>query len=218
MTQPSRVGCQADSPRAESERVSRPFRPAGDREVARAAIGDCARTILREQGAAGLSTRAVADRLGIAPGTIYNYFESMDELRQELADRFFWSLNEAIDEQVGDAPGVEALRRILLTCLRAARENPEEFRVSTSLWTGGQWEPRSEAADVFFSRINQALRQVHQIPPADPRFATLACGVAALLQGIPLVAAGPAGWSAADDAAVAPAVLDALVRGTAVPD
>lgn len=52
-------------------------------ELKRLAL-DAARTIVAEEGLRGLTVRRVAERIGYAPGTIYNLFANLDDLIVQL--------------------------------------------------------------------------------------------------------------------------------------
>jgi AcrR family transcriptional regulator len=64
---------------------------------------DAAEDILREEGHATLSSRAVAERLGLKQRLVYYYFSSMDELIVEtfrrLSTRELARLTEALDDK-----------------------------------------------------------------------------------------------------------------------
>ena len=53
---------------------------------------DAAATMVAERGFDGLSVRALAQQLGVAPMTLYRYVGSKDELLQALADRMLEGL------------------------------------------------------------------------------------------------------------------------------
>jgi AcrR family transcriptional regulator len=68
------------------------------REATWAAILDAAEQVAAEQGSANASLQAIAERAGVAVGTIYNYFEDRRELFVALFKRRREELFEAIDE------------------------------------------------------------------------------------------------------------------------
>jgi AcrR family transcriptional regulator len=67
------------------------------REATGTAILDAAEEVAASHGIAGASLQAIAERAGIAVGTIYNYFDDKRELFQALFDRRKEDLFEAID-------------------------------------------------------------------------------------------------------------------------
>ena len=61
-------------------------------------ILDEARRIIDEKGADALSMRNLANRLGIAPSTLYNYYESKEQLTGALLKRSWAEALAEIDE------------------------------------------------------------------------------------------------------------------------
>lgn len=57
------------------------------REELKALILDASWDLVGKEGAQGLSARRIATRIGYTPGTIYNIFESMDDLSLEVNAR-----------------------------------------------------------------------------------------------------------------------------------
>jgi AcrR family transcriptional regulator len=60
-------------------------------------ILEAASKLFAERGFAGADTQELADRLGIAKGTIYRYFPSKEELFLAAADHSMEKLREAVD-------------------------------------------------------------------------------------------------------------------------
>jgi AcrR family transcriptional regulator len=81
----------------------------GDRVARREDILAAGRGLLERDGYAGLAMRAVADRAGVSPGTLYTYFaskealfaalytERLEELERELREEAFCGLRTAED-------------------------------------------------------------------------------------------------------------------------
>ena len=120
---------------------SRTQRPSGDRPTTARAraraelteqITDTARRHLAEEGAPGLSLRAVARDLGLASSAIYRYFPSRDDLLTALIIDAYDAIGEAAEraDEAALADGADAGRRWLLVC-RAVRTwalaHPHEF-------------------------------------------------------------------------------------------
>ena len=55
----------------------------------RATIVECAARLLREQGAAAVTTRAVAQAAGMQAPTIYRFFEDKEALLDAVAEHVF---------------------------------------------------------------------------------------------------------------------------------
>jgi len=76
-----------------------------------AQILDTAREQLAEQGAGGLSLRAVAREVGMASSAIYRYFESRDALLTALIIDAYNSLGEAVESAEAVPPRDDLLGR-----------------------------------------------------------------------------------------------------------
>lgn len=80
--------------------MPRPRRSDSEIEAARDQILDAALDLFAEAGWQGFSMRKLGARLGIAAKTVYNYFDSQDELYLGLLTRGFRSLSQALTEAV----------------------------------------------------------------------------------------------------------------------
>lgn len=74
-------------------------------ELRRLAV-EAARAIVAEEGLRGLTVRRVAERIGYAPGTLYNLFSNLDELvlrvNAETLDRMAEALEAAAKSPLSD--------------------------------------------------------------------------------------------------------------------
>ena len=66
----------------------------------RALIVDAAQEIIDAGGLAGLSAREIARRVGYSPGTIYNMFESLDDVVLNVEGRVL----DALEKRLSDIP------------------------------------------------------------------------------------------------------------------
>lgn len=84
-----------------------------------------AREILQESGRAGLSLRAIADRAGVAPGTVYYHYADKAALLASLAVDGFRQLSDAMRaayEAHGHEGGLRSTGGAYLTFLRQKPE------------------------------------------------------------------------------------------------
>lgn len=109
-------------------------RATGVRALARAQmtaeILDAAREQLAEQGAGGLSLRAVAREVGMASSAIYRYFESRDALLTALIIDAYNSLGEAVESAEATPAREDLLGRWRAVAFRVrlwALENPHLY-------------------------------------------------------------------------------------------
>ena len=94
-----------------------------------AEIKAIARRHLAEQGAAGLSLRAVARELGMVSSAIYRYFPSRDHLLTALIIDAYDALGEAAEQAESAAPADDLMARWLALASGArawALANPHE--------------------------------------------------------------------------------------------
>lgn len=68
---------------------------------------DLAREIAAEQGSEALNIRALAKRAGVASGTVYNYFESKDDILLAITEEYWRKALETLrkDMQADTFPG-----------------------------------------------------------------------------------------------------------------
>ncbi|MEZ6142744.1 MAG: TetR/AcrR family transcriptional regulator [Zavarzinella sp.] len=99
----------------------KPGRPANPelRSQRTEAILDVAAQLFAEQGFASTDLQLIADRCGVAKGTIYHYFPNKEELFLAAVDRGLEQLNAAIDSAIADCTDIlEIYRRAIVTFLK----------------------------------------------------------------------------------------------------
>ena len=95
-------------------------------------IKDTARALLAEQGAAGLSLRAIAKRMGMTAPGLYHYFGSINDLITALILDAFTQLAEAVekaDADVASRGGAERLAAVAHAWRRWALDHPIDFQL-----------------------------------------------------------------------------------------
>ena len=107
-------------------------RQPGIRETARRlhiqAIVEAAEEQLATAGAAGLSLRAIARKLGMASSAIYRYFSGADALLTELIVRAYTDLGEAAEAAAVSVSGEEAkFMQACHACRAWALERPHRY-------------------------------------------------------------------------------------------
>jgi AcrR family transcriptional regulator len=99
----------------------------------RAAIAEVASAIVHSDGAAELTVRAVARRLGVTHAAIYHHFEGRTDLLAAVTERGFEDLGQTIDRAMAQADGaLMRFREHGLIYLRFAVQNPNLFRMMCS--------------------------------------------------------------------------------------
>jgi AcrR family transcriptional regulator len=103
----------------------------GDGELLRAEILTAAHDLLASTGSeAAVSIRAVADRVGVTPPSIYLHFPDKESLLEAVCSEVFAQLDAAMEEAARSADDpFDALRQRGLAYVRFALANPEQYRL-----------------------------------------------------------------------------------------
>jgi AcrR family transcriptional regulator len=152
------------------------------------AIVAAARALASESGMAAVQIVPVAERAGIAAGTVYRYFPSKDDLVAALVGAGSEQEIAAIGRAAAAAPGpLSALAAaIMVFAVRALRER----RLAAAMLAGGDAADaaaerlafRRRLAAEFASRIGAAIAAGH-LPDQDPGFAAAAV-IGAVIEGL----------------------------------
>ena len=100
------------------------------REKQREELLQAAETMIAAKGLAGLKTRELAQRIGVANGAVYNLVEDVDDLVLRVGSRTLARLDAALiaAEAEGPAEPVEMLSRIAVAYCDFAAENTQLWR------------------------------------------------------------------------------------------
>lgn len=93
----------------------------------REAILEAARQIIYEQGADGLSMRAIAERIDYSPAGLYEYFGGKDEIITAVCLQGHARLTQAMTAVDPTLPADEYLQAIGLAYIAFAMQNPEHY-------------------------------------------------------------------------------------------
>lgn len=91
------------------------------------AILDAARQIIREQGADGLSIRAIAERIEYSPAALYEYFGSKEEIMAAVCGQGHERLTQAMTAVDPTLPAPKYLMAIGQAYITFAMQNPEHY-------------------------------------------------------------------------------------------
>jgi AcrR family transcriptional regulator len=91
------------------------------------AILTAAREIIHSEGVAGLSMRAIAERIDYSPAGLYEYFGGKDEIIVAVCDEAFEQLAQALRNTDPALPPVEYLRECGVNYVRFAIDNTDAF-------------------------------------------------------------------------------------------
>jgi TetR/AcrR family transcriptional regulator, acrAB operon repressor len=119
---------------------------------------EAATRLFAERGYRDTSVQAIAEAAGISRGSIFWHFGSKDGLLSAVAEEAFrrWE-TETLVGDVGDARGLEAMRRALDSHQRFLRDDTEVFRLFFVLMFEALG-PRPELAERF-ATLHQGLRE-----------------------------------------------------------
>lgn len=81
--------------------------------------------IIAESGLTGVSAREIARRIGYSPGTLYNLFESLDDLVLQVEGLLLDDLDRRLAELPSSPSPDENLNRLALAYLGFSREHPK---------------------------------------------------------------------------------------------
>ena len=113
--------------------MPRPKKTPAQLEATREKILDTAYAILQDEGPEAISSRAIAERLGVAHMALFTYFENQAAILRALTEREAakWRTQQQLIAQRADAEKipvvVEAVLRFFITF---ARENPNAYRLA----------------------------------------------------------------------------------------
>jgi AcrR family transcriptional regulator len=116
-----------------------------------------ARDILHESGRGALSLRAIADRAGVAPGTVYYHYADKAALLSGLAIDGFRQLADAMRVAYDAGPPDGGLRTTGRAYLNFLREKPELYELMYGALDEGRREDVTAAEAEAFAVLRQAI-------------------------------------------------------------
>ena len=102
------------------------------------AIYEAARDILAQGGLAAVSMRALASRIGTTPTAIYHYFQSKEELIEQVVIRGFQEFEASLWDAIDDLPAgsIDRLAAIGEAYIRFATEHHQYFKITFGIQAG----------------------------------------------------------------------------------
>jgi AcrR family transcriptional regulator len=163
-------------------------RPRGDQDTRRRDVSEAVWRVLAERGFSGLTMRAVAARLGATTGLLTHYFPSKRDLVGYALD-LLEQRNTARPRPVG-APGLAALRAVLLEVLPGAGSAGDDSRIWVSSWDAALADPtlaaeharRYAQGRARLRELVVAAQEVGELPAADPD--AVAAGLQSFVLGL----------------------------------
>lgn len=113
--------------------MPRPKKTTAEIETTRDRILDIALAILQESGPDALTSRAIAERMGVAHMSLYTYFENQSAILQTLTSREMakWRATQQNFLQRAETEDISTIvEELLLFTISFARENPNLYRMA----------------------------------------------------------------------------------------
>lgn len=113
--------------------MPRPKKTIAQLEAMREQILDTALVILQEQGPEGITSRGIAERMGVAHMSLYTYFENQAATLRALRKREMakWRVQQQIFDQRAETEDITKIVEDMLRFFIAfARENPNLYRMA----------------------------------------------------------------------------------------
>lgn len=118
-----------------------------DHDKRRREIVEAYLRVLARSGVSGTHGRSVAAELGVVPGTLWHYFDSVEQIAEAAARRGVERTLARIDERSGDLRGLAALLAIAEEILPITDVTRQEARVVVAFW--GQVLPDADPRSAF---------------------------------------------------------------------
>jgi AcrR family transcriptional regulator len=135
---------------------------------------EAARKIVLKEGFEALTMRRIADAIEYAPGTIYLYFKSRDEIAAELTQRGFEELLRAFAPAARVIDPVKRLNKLGELYIKFGLEHPEAYRlIFMESYTAAVFDAKAtsnvgERALQFLVRAFDELREQGKLATAAP--------------------------------------------------
>ncbi len=113
--------------------MPRPKKTTAELEAMREQILDTTYSILQEEGPEAISSRTIAERMGVAHMSLYTYFENQAAILRALREREMakWRAKQQLIEQCSETEDInQVVQDMLVFFISFARENPNLYRLA----------------------------------------------------------------------------------------
>jgi len=153
--------------------------------IRRASILDAATRLILRDGAAGLTMEDIATEVGVARGTLYLYFDSVDDIAGALRDRYAQVLTGELEPLLATGGSGSRLRRLdtFIAALASVLHDRRELHHALFSRAGAAEDPLTAAFRALLRRFIQDGRDAGEFPVPDPDLTTafLLAGLHAVL-------------------------------------
>jgi AcrR family transcriptional regulator len=105
-------------------------------DVKRAAIFAVARRVFLKEGLEGASLRAIARACDYAPGALYAYYASKEEIYADIQRESLARLHQAVAKAASSRDAKRSLRGAMRAIYRFYRDNPHDLDLSLRVYQG----------------------------------------------------------------------------------
>ena len=116
------------------------------------------RQIIAEVGLAGVSAREIARRIGYSPGTLYNLFDSLDDLVLEVEAALLDKLDRRLAELPAEGSQRHQLGQIAHAYLSFSREHPKLW----NLIAQHEIPPNSDVPPWYSERLERVVDRIER--------------------------------------------------------
>jgi len=137
--------------------MPRPKKTAAEKQIMRNRILDCATAILNEAGPDAISSRAIAERLGMAHMSLYTYFTNQGDILQNLIDREWARVRtdlEAFEGEMTPDTVIPIIHRVLQYISVYATQNANMYKLTWVMNHSG-FESHEQNLDRLRALVNQ---------------------------------------------------------------
>lgn len=174
------------------------------RDTTRTHIVEVAAGLLREQGASGVTTRAVAQAAGLQTPVIYRIFEDKDALLDAVAEHIFaeYVARKVVDQPSGDP--IADLRTAWDTHIGFSLENPAVLALYADPARRARMPAATAGLEVLYARVHR-IAEIGRLGVPERRAAEM---ISAAGNGAVLVLLA----TDSRDRGLADALYDAIMR------
>ena len=164
--------------------------------IRRASILDAATRLILRDGTTGLTMDHIAAEAGVARGTLYLYFDSIDGITGALRDRYAQALTGDLEPLLATGGSGSRLRRLdtFIAALAHALHDHHELHHALFTHADAAEDPLTAAFRALLHRFITDGRDAGEFPAPDPDLTTafLLAGLHAVLtEGLHKTSAAP---------------------------
>jgi AcrR family transcriptional regulator len=172
--------------------MPRPKKTTAQLESTREQILDTALAILQESGPEAITSRAIAERMGVAHMSLYTYFENQAAILRALSKREMakWQAQQQVFDQRAETEDIiRVVEDLLKFFIRFARENPNLYRMAWVMPEVGGETPAEnrQRMQATVGQLAALLQKGMESGTFQPRNPSLAAGTVLAMVNTPYI-------------------------------